>query len=118
MGLLDQVKAVAVDLKDSVEGSLAATNASREVERHYRDLGMLTYLQETGRAIHPPDRERVLRALRAAEAQGAMAAFTLQTGAPAPSTPETTPPPSPPPSPPPAPPAPSAPPDSAPPPLS
>lgn len=114
MGLLDQVKAVAVDLKDRVEGSLSATNASREVERHYRDLGMLTYLQETGRAIHPPDRERVLRALRAAEAHGAMTAFTLQTGAPAPSTPQTTPPSSPPP----APPAPSAPPDSAPPPMS
>ena len=51
MGFMDQVKAAANDLKDSVEGSLATGNSARDVERHYRDLGMLTYLQDTGRAI-------------------------------------------------------------------
>ena len=65
MGFMDQVKAAATDLRDSVEGSLSSTNAARDVERHYRDLGMLTYLQETGRTIVPADRERVLGALTA-----------------------------------------------------
>ncbi len=81
MGFMDQVKAAANDLKDSVEGSLASGNSARDVERHYRDLGMLTYLQDTGRAIDAADRERIVAALRAAEAAGAMTAFTLQTGA-------------------------------------
>lgn len=119
MGFMDQVKAAATDLKDSVEGSLSSTNASREVEKHYRDLGMLTYLQETGRTIDPADRERILGALRTAEAAGAMAAFALQTGAPPPVPPVAPapgvpppsagpPPPSAPPVPPPAPPAPPA----------
>jgi len=82
MGFMDQVKAAATDLKDSVEGSLSSTNAARDVERHYRDLGMLAYLQETGRSIDPADRERILAALRQAEAEGAIATFALQTGAP------------------------------------
>ena len=87
MGFMDQVKAAANDLKDSVEGSLARGNSARDVERHYRDLGMLTYLQDTGRAIDAADRERIVAALRAAEAAGAMTAFTLQTGAPPPPPP-------------------------------
>lgn len=91
MGFMDQVKAAATDLKDSVEGSLASSNAARDVEKHYRDLGMLTYLQETGRSIDAADRDRILTALRAAETSGAMAAFALQTGTPPP--PPTTPPP-------------------------
>ncbi len=87
MGFMDQVKAAANDLKDSVEGSLASGNSARDVERHYRDLGMLTYLQDTGRHIDAADRERIVAALRAAEAAGAMTAFTLQTGAPPPPPP-------------------------------
>ena len=84
---MDQVKAAATDLKDSVEGSLSSTNAGRDVEKHYRDLGMLTYLQETGRTIDPADRKRILAALRSAEAAGAMTAFALQTGTPPPTPP-------------------------------
>lgn len=93
MSFMDQVKAAATDLRDSVEGSLSSTNAARDVEKRYRDLGMLTYLQETGRTIDPADRERLLAALRSAEAAGAMAAFALTTHAP---TPPPTPPPAPP----------------------
>jgi len=92
MGFMDQVKAAATDLRDSVEDSLSSTNAARDVERHYRDLGMLTYLQETGRTIVPADRDRVLGALREAEAAGAMPTFALQTGAPQSSPPPTPPP--------------------------
>ncbi len=94
MGFMDQVKAAATDLKDSVEGSLSSTNAARDVEKHYRDLGMLTYLQETERTIDPADRDRILATLRAAEGAGAMAAFALQTGAvPPPGPPHAPPPP-------------------------
>lgn len=102
MGFMDQVKAAANDLKDSVEGSLATGNSARDVERHYRDLGMLTYLQDTGRAIDAADRERIVAALRAAETAGAMTAFTLQTGAPPPPPVQQAPPPTPPPTQPPA----------------
>jgi hypothetical protein len=87
MGFMDQVKAAATDLKESVESSLSSTNASRDVERHYRDLGMLTYLQETGRAIDPADRERILATIRQAEGAGDIKAFTLQTGTPPPPPP-------------------------------
>jgi hypothetical protein len=84
MGFLDEVKAAAIDLKDTVEGSLSSTNAARDVERMYRDLGMLTFLQDTGRAIDVADRERLLNGLKAAEAAGSIAAFTLVTGPPPP----------------------------------
>ena len=103
MGFLDEVKAAAIDLKDTVEGSLSSTNAARDVERMYRDLGMLTFLQETGRSIEAADRERLLNGLKAAEAAGSIAAFTLVTGPPPPpptATEPTVPPPAtPPPSP-------------------
>ena len=85
MGFLDNVKAAAQDLTASVDQQLSASNASRDAERHFRDLGMLTYLQHTGRVIDDADRTRVFEALRAAEAAGAIPAFTLQTGAPPPS---------------------------------
>ena len=87
MGFLDEVKAAAIDLKDTVEGSLSSTNAARDVERMYRDLGMLTFLQETGRTIDVADRERLLNGLKAAEAAGSIAAFTLVTGPPPPPPP-------------------------------
>jgi hypothetical protein len=87
MGFMDEVKAAATDLRDSVEGSLSTSNAARDVERHYRDLGMLTYLQETGRTIDPADRDRILAGLREAEGAGAIPGFALQTGAPLPPVP-------------------------------
>ena len=84
MGFIDPVQAAATDLRDGVDGSLSSTIAAHDVEKHYRDLGMLSYLQETGRTIDPADRDRILTALRAAERAGALSAFALQIGAPPP----------------------------------
>lgn len=81
MGFMDEVKAAADGLTKSVEGSLSSSNAGRDVERHYRDLGMLTYLAETGRVIDDADRARVMAGLKAAEETGAMPSFALVTSA-------------------------------------
>ncbi len=113
MGFMDEVKAAANGLTKSVEGSLSASNAGRDVERHYRDLGMLTYLSETGRSIDDADRTRVLVGLEAAEEAGAMPSFAMVTGAPRPRSPQPQQPPSaPPPAAPPRAPNPDGPPDS------
>lgn len=97
MGFLDNVKAAAKDLTDSVDQQLTSTNAGRDAERHYRDLGMMAYLKETGRTVEAADWERVLGALKAYEAQGAMGTFVLHT---TPHPPPAAPPPAPPPNPP------------------
>ena len=81
MGFLDNVKAAATDLKDSVDQQLSSSTTHRDGERHYRDLGMLTYLKETGREVVPADWDRVLTALKAFEAQGELGAFSLHTAA-------------------------------------
>lgn len=88
MGFLDNVKAAANDLKSTVDQQLATSTTNRDVERHYRDLGMLAYLKETGRPVVPADWDRVLGALRAYEAQGTMGdGFTLHTAPPPPAAP-------------------------------
>jgi hypothetical protein len=97
MGFLDNVKAAAKDLTDSVDQQLTSTTAGRDAERHYRDLGMMAYLKQTGRHVEVADWERVLGALKEYEAQGALGAFVLHT---TPHPPPAAPPPAPPPNPP------------------
>ncbi|MFN8190237.1 MAG: hypothetical protein U0R78_07310 [Nocardioidaceae bacterium] len=84
MGFLDKAKAAANDLKASVDQQLSSSNASRDAEKHYRDLGMLAYLKETGRPIVDADWQRVFEALRAMESQGVITSFALQTTPPPP----------------------------------
>ena len=84
MGFLDNVKAAATDLKSSVDQQLSSSNTHRDAERHFRDLGMLAYLKETGREIVPADWDRVLGALQAFEAQGGIPTSALQTAPPPP----------------------------------
>jgi hypothetical protein len=84
MGFLDKAKAAANDLKASVDQQLSSSNAGRDAEKHYRDLGMLAYLKETGRPIVDADWQRVLEALRAMESQGVITSFALQTTPPPP----------------------------------
>lgn len=93
MGFFDNVKAAANDLKSSVDQQLSSSNAGRDVERHYRDLGMLVYLRDTGREIVAADWDRVFGALQAFETQGAMPSFALQTAPPPPPGAATPPPP-------------------------
>ena len=49
-----------------------------------RDLGVLAYLEASGRPAPPGDRERVMDALKGMEARGAIGTLTLQTSAPPP----------------------------------
>ena len=84
MGFLDKAKAAANDLKASVDQQLSTSTAGRDAEKHYRDLGMLAYLKETGRPIVDADWQRVFDALRSMESQGVITSFALQTAAPPP----------------------------------
>jgi hypothetical protein len=93
MGFLDNVKAAANDLKSSVDQQLASSSIGRDVEKHFRDLGMLAYLKGTGREIVDADWDRVLSTLQTLEASGAIPTFTLQTAAPPPPGAAPTPPP-------------------------
>ncbi len=49
-----------------------------------RDLGVLAYLEASGRPAPPGDRERVMDALKGMEARGAIGTLTLQTSVPPP----------------------------------
>ncbi len=84
MGFLDNVKAAANDLKSSVDQQLSSSNANRDAEKHYRDLGMLAYLKETGREVEQADWDRVLGALQSYESQGSLGSFALHTAPPPP----------------------------------
>jgi len=84
MGFLDKAKAAANDLKASVDQQLSTSTAGRDAEKHYRDLGMLAYLKETGRPIVDADWQRVFEALRSMESQGVITSFALQTAPPPP----------------------------------
>lgn len=84
VGFLDSAKQAAQNLKTQVDTSMASSQATKEVERHYRDLGMLAYLEATGRPVHQADRERLLAGLSELEAAGSMPAFQLQSSPPPP----------------------------------
>ncbi|HQR28490.1 MAG TPA: hypothetical protein PLP61_15715 [Nocardioides sp.] len=94
MGFLDKAKAAASDLVSSVDQQLSSAGTGRDVERLFRDLGMLAYLKATDRVVLDADWDRILESLRGLEAAGAISGFTLQT-APAPPAPGTAAPPPP-----------------------
>lgn len=86
MGFLDKAKAAADNLAakaDSALSSTGGTSIGPPPEKCFRDLGMLGYLEATGRDFPEEERERLLGALREAEARGTALNFTLQTAAPA-----------------------------------
>lgn len=93
MGFLDKAKAAATELSAKADaamsqagintpGSTSGTSAS--ADRYLRDLGVLSYLEATGREAPPGERERVMAALRDAEQQGGLSSFALRTTPPPP----------------------------------
>ena len=78
MGFLDRAKAAANDLVATVDQQLGAIE-TRDVEKYYRDLGMLTYLSETERSVDEADRQRLMDGLRSLEERGGMPSFRLIT---------------------------------------
>ena len=86
MGFLDKAKAAATDLAAKADGALASSGLGgpgaathKEADKLYRDLGVLAYLEATGRAIDQAERERVLGTLQAMESQGGLTDFGLRT---------------------------------------
>ena len=123
MSFFERAKAAANDLAAkadaemkkagiSTPGGAAPAGGGPAPDRALRDLGVLAYLDATGRAVDPADRERVLASLRELEAGGRLGPLTVtpapygSAGAPPPppgaaaASPPPPPPPPPPPSPP------------------
>ena len=71
MGLLDRAKAAATDLAAKADTALSGAGASlagtANPESLLRDLGVLTYLESTGREASPEERHRVMTELLEAE---------------------------------------------------
>ena len=87
MGFLDKAKAAADNLAakadEAISGATSGPQAGPPPEKCFRDLGMLAYLEATGRDFPAAERERLLTALRDAEGRGPLN-LTLQTAAPPP----------------------------------
>lgn len=86
MGLLDKAKAAASDLAAKADSAMnnmssTATGGPRpaDLDKYFRDLGVLTYLEASGRPADAAERERVLTTLRDLDSQGAIRSFALQT---------------------------------------
>ncbi|MBM6403382.1 hypothetical protein JQN72_03885 [Phycicoccus sp. CSK15P-2] len=93
MSLFDRAKAAANDL--AAKADVAMSNAGVNVpgmggDRALRDLGVLTWLEATGRPVSAEDRERVMTTLRELEQAGRLGPLTV-----APAEPYGTPPPPP-----------------------
>ncbi len=90
MGFLDKAKAAANDLASKADTALSSSglggpgaSTGAQPERCFRDLGVLAYLEASGRPFPQGERERLLAALREAESRGAIPSFDLRTAAPA-----------------------------------
>lgn len=90
MGFLDKAKAAANDLAAKADTAMASSGlggpgaTGGQPDKLFRDLGVLAYLQATGRDAAEEDRERILGTLREAEQAGRIPSFALQTAAPPP----------------------------------
>jgi hypothetical protein len=95
MGFLDKAKAAANDMMtkadaalNSAEGSFSGAASAKQAEPYLRDLGVLGYLESTGRA--PADlqaqRDRCLQALQQLESQVALNLNLSSVAPPAPGT--------------------------------
>ena len=90
MGFMDKAKAAAGDLASKAENAMnssgmgSAAGASKNADKYFRDLGVLAYLDATGRPADPAERQRVFGELQGLEQQGAIGSFMLHTAAPPP----------------------------------
>ncbi len=91
MGFLDKAKAAASDLAAKADSALNSTAgtmsgagpAAPNPEALLHDLGVLSYLEATGREASAEERTRVMAALGDAEQRGAIRSFALTTATPA-----------------------------------
>lgn len=90
MGFLDKAKAAATELSAKADQALSSQGLAgpsaggKQTDKYFRDLGVLAYLEATGRPADAGERDRIMSALQGFEGQGAMPSFALQTTAPPP----------------------------------
>jgi len=88
MGFLDKAKAAATDLAAKADTAMAGSGlggpGGAAPDKLFRDLGVLAYLEATGRPAPEGERERIMGTLRETEQRGAIPSFALQTAAPPP----------------------------------
>lgn len=88
-GFLDKAKAAANDLASKADTALAGAGLggpgsanSSEVETYLRDLGVVAFLEATGREVPASERVRLVTALNELESRGAVHALALRTAPP------------------------------------
>lgn len=95
MGFLDKAKQAANDLAAKADSALASSGmggagpSAADADKHLRDLGVLSYLEATGRPASTEDRTRIVAALQGMESAGVvnLALRTSVTPSPAPGAP-------------------------------
>ncbi len=85
MGFLDKAKAAASDLAAKADSAIAGAGASLagtpNPEALLRDLGILTFLESTGREGSGAERHRIMTSLLELEKVGVLRSFDLKTAA-------------------------------------
>lgn len=86
MGFLDKAKAAANDLAAKADTALSGAGmvgpGGGDAERYFRDLGVLAYLEWSGRPAPAGDRERIMAVLREMDARGTIRSYALHTAPP------------------------------------
>ncbi|NLI17475.1 MAG: hypothetical protein GX427_01495 [Actinomycetales bacterium] len=85
MGFLDKAKAAANELAAKADTAMAGAGISvpglsgGEADKYFRDLGVLAYLQATGRDAFPAEHDRIMATLRDLESRGQIPSMALKT---------------------------------------
>ena len=86
MGFLDKAKAAASELAAKADSALtsatsggASAPAPGDADKYFRDLGVLAYLEASGRPTDQAEHTRVLGALQDLDQRGALRSFALHT---------------------------------------
>lgn len=95
MGFLDKAKAAASDLASKADSALSSTAASLSggepgapnPDALLHDLGVIDYLEATGRPVPPEERARVMAGIQEAERRGTLRSLALRTATPTPPPP-------------------------------
>jgi len=86
MGFLDKAKAAASDLAAKADSALNSSGTGGpkpgDADKYFHDLGVLTFLETTGRPADAAERTRVMGALQELDSSGAIRSFGLHTAPP------------------------------------
>jgi hypothetical protein len=82
MSFFERAKAAASDLAAKADvamtqAGITTPGAGGGADRALRDLGVIAYLEATGRPVGPADRERVMATLRELESSGRIGPLTV-----------------------------------------